>query len=87
MHRPAHPSLPLLFISLAPLYAQPWRDPSPHTVQMVTADKNLRLEVLDWGGSGKPLVLLAGGGDSAHVFDDFAPKLLREMKAFLSNLP
>jgi pimeloyl-ACP methyl ester carboxylesterase len=33
------------------------------------------LEVLDWGGSGRPLVLLAGGGDTAHVFDDFAPKL------------
>jgi pimeloyl-ACP methyl ester carboxylesterase len=33
------------------------------------------LEVLDWSGSGRPLVLLAGGGDTAHVFDDFAPKL------------
>ena len=37
--------------------------------------KGVRLEVLDWGGSGGPLVLLAGGGDTAHVFDDFAPKL------------
>jgi non-heme chloroperoxidase len=41
----------------------------------VTVDKNVRLEVLDWGGTGRPLVLLAGGGDTAHVFDDFAPKL------------
>ena len=31
--------------------------------------------MLDWGGSGTPLVLLAGGGDTAHVYDDFAPKL------------
>lgn len=31
--------------------------------------------MLDWGGSGRPLVLLAGSGDSAHVFDDFAVKL------------
>jgi non-heme chloroperoxidase len=31
--------------------------------------------VLDWGGSGRPLVLLAGLGDTAHVFDEFAPKL------------
>jgi pimeloyl-ACP methyl ester carboxylesterase len=38
-------------------------------------EKDVRLEVLDWGGSGRPLVLLAGGGDTAHVFDDFAPKL------------
>jgi pimeloyl-ACP methyl ester carboxylesterase len=37
--------------------------------------KNVRLEVLDWGGSGRPLMLLAGGGDTAHTFDDFAPRL------------
>jgi pimeloyl-ACP methyl ester carboxylesterase len=41
----------------------------------VTVEKGVRLEVLDWGGSGRPLVLLAGGGNTAHVFDDFAPKL------------
>ena len=38
-------------------------------------EKGVRLEVLDWGGSGRPLVLLTGRGDTAHVFDDFAPKL------------
>jgi pimeloyl-ACP methyl ester carboxylesterase len=38
-------------------------------------EKGVRLEVLDWGGSGRPVVLLAGSGHSAHVFDDFAPKL------------
>ena len=35
----------------------------------------MRLEVLDWGGSGPALLLLAGGGDTAHVFDDLAPTL------------
>jgi len=44
-------------------------------MQLIDVDKNVRLEVLDWGGSGQPVVLLAGGGDTAHVFDDFAPKL------------
>ncbi len=68
----------LLVSVVVPLHAQQpaaWKDPSPHTTQFVTVDKNVRLEVLDWGGSGRPLVLLAGGGDTAHVFDDFAPKL------------
>src|SRR2546430_10403168 len=51
-----------------------WQDPSPHITQFVTVDKNVRLEVLDWGGSGRPLVLLAGGGDTPHAFDDFAPQ-------------
>jgi non-heme chloroperoxidase len=49
--------------------------PSPRTTRFVTVEKGVRLEVLDWRGSGRPLVLLAGGGDTAHVFDDFAPKL------------
>ena len=69
----------MLFAALlAPLYSQhtaSWRDPSPHTAKFVTVEKNVRLEVLDWGGSGRPVVLLAGGGNTAHVFDEFAPKL------------
>jgi pimeloyl-ACP methyl ester carboxylesterase len=52
-----------------------WHDPSPHSIRVVTVDKSVPLEVLDWGGSGRPVVLLAGGGNTAHVFDDFAPKL------------
>jgi pimeloyl-ACP methyl ester carboxylesterase len=40
------------------------------------------LEVLDWGGAGRPLVLLPGGGDTAHVFDDFAPKLTRDFHVY-----
>ena len=52
-----------------------WKDPSPHTVRMVTVDKDVSLETLDWGGSGRALVLLAGLGNSAHIFDKFAPKL------------
>jgi pimeloyl-ACP methyl ester carboxylesterase len=69
----------MLVVSLmVPLHVQQrpaWKDSSPHTTRFVTVDKRVRLEVLDWGGSGRPLVLLAGGGDTAHVFDDFAPKL------------
>lgn len=50
-------------------------DPTPHTVQFVTVDKDVKLEVLDWGGSGRPVVLLTGLGNNAHVYDKFAPKL------------
>jgi pimeloyl-ACP methyl ester carboxylesterase len=34
----------------------------------------VKLEVLDWGGSGPPLVFLAGLQDVAHGFDDLAPR-------------
>jgi pimeloyl-ACP methyl ester carboxylesterase len=52
-----------------------WKDPSKHYVQFVTVDRDVQLEVLDWGGVGRPVVLLAGFGNSAHVFDEFAEKL------------
>jgi non-heme chloroperoxidase len=41
----------------------------------ITAEPGVRLEVKDWGGVGKPVVLLAGLGGTLHVFDDFAPQL------------
>lgn len=50
-------------------------DQSPHTASFVSVEAGVKLEVLDWGGSGKSLVLLAGLGNDAHVFDQFAPKL------------
>ncbi|HTM12576.1 MAG TPA: alpha/beta hydrolase [Bryobacteraceae bacterium] len=52
-----------------------WQDPSGHQVQFVTVEKDVRLEVLDWGGTGRPVVLL-GGYTTAHMFDEIAPKLL-----------
>ena len=50
-------------------------DNSPHRVQFVQVETNVKLEVLDWGGSGRPIVLLTGLGDNAHVFDTFAVRL------------
>ena len=51
-------------------------DPTPHRVQLVTVAPNVKLEVLDWGGSERPLVLIAGAGNTAHIFDQFAIKLV-----------
>lgn len=38
------------------------------------------LEYVDYGGSGSPLVLLAGLGNTAHVFSGFAPRLADEFR-------
>jgi len=46
-----------------------------YTEQFVAVQPDVKLQVLDWGGSGRPLVLLAGLGSTAHEFDRFAPKL------------
>ncbi len=65
-----------LFV-VAQIESSPWHDPSSHSVQFVTVDDGVRLEVLDWGGTGRNIVLLTGSGNTAHVFDDFAQKLTR----------
>ncbi len=67
----------VLLAAATPASPQPveWKDPSAHIVKFVPVDTDVQLEVLDWGGSGPALVLLAGLGDTAHVFDDFAPML------------
>jgi non-heme chloroperoxidase len=59
----------------------PWHDPSPHQVRWVTADSSVRLEVLDWGGSGPPLVLLACYL-TAHAYDEIAPKLTDQFHVY-----
>jgi non-heme chloroperoxidase len=53
-------------------------DSSPHRVQMVMVEPGVQLEVLDWGGSGRPLIFLAGAGDTAHRFDGFAPQFNKQ---------
>ena len=35
-----------------------WSDPSPHRTLFVTVEKNVQLEVLDWGGWESPLFFL-----------------------------
>jgi pimeloyl-ACP methyl ester carboxylesterase len=57
-----------------------WTDPSPHTQQFVAVDSNTSIELLDWGGSGRPLVLLAQLGQTAHIYDEWAPKLARRYR-------
>jgi non-heme chloroperoxidase len=59
-----------------------WRDPSPHTVQFMSVEDKIKLEVLDWGGSGRPVILLAGLGNTAHAFDKFAPNLTAQYHVY-----
>jgi len=55
---------------------------SSHTSHFIPVDKDVRLEVLDWGGSGRAIVLVTGLGDTAHVFDKFAPKLTADYHVY-----
>ena len=54
------PTAATVLLCLCHTVVAEWRDPSPHRIQFVTVDEGVRLEVLDWGGTGRPVVLLAG---------------------------
>jgi hypothetical protein len=68
--------------ALAAYSLAPWHDPSPHQVLHIHVSGPVQLEVLDWGGQGEPLVFLAGGGNTAHVYDGFAPRFTRGFHVF-----
>lgn len=50
-----------------------WRDTTPHTANFIQVQRGVKLHYLDFGGDGPPLVFLAGLGNTAHAWDDFAP--------------
>lgn len=40
----------------------------------------VRLHYRDWGGSGEAVILLAGLGNTARIYDSFAPELARDFR-------
>ena len=57
-----------------------WVDPSSHRERLVRVEADVDVEVLDWGGAGRTLVLLAQLGQTAHIYDDWAPRLARSYR-------
>lgn len=55
-----------------------WHDSASHEVHSIPVDQGVQLEVLDFGGSGSPILLLPGLGATAHSFDELAPLLARK---------
>ena len=53
----------------------PPKTSSSAPTEFVEVAPGVKLQVLDWGGTGRPVVLLAGLGGTAHAFDAFAEKL------------
>ena len=45
-----------------------------YQTKFVSGITNNKIEILDFGGTGRPILFLTGLGNSAHVFIDFAPK-------------
>jgi len=55
--------------------------PAP-TEQMVSVAPDVKLQVLDWGGTGRPMIFFSGLGDDAHVYDKFAPQFTEKYHVY-----
>ncbi len=69
--------LVLLFLS-APVFGKE----NSSSSQYVEVDNGVQLEVVDWGGTGQPIVFLAGFGGTAHTFDGFAQRFTSKHRVF-----
>jgi pimeloyl-ACP methyl ester carboxylesterase len=47
----------------------------PTHVHFIEVEEGVKLEVVEWGGTGRPVVLLAGLGADAHVYARFSARL------------
>ncbi len=72
---------PISFARTAP--ADAWRlDASTHQPSLIRADDGTFIEVLDFGGSGPPLLFVAGQNATGHVFDAFAARLTAKHRVY-----
>jgi pimeloyl-ACP methyl ester carboxylesterase len=74
-----------IFISFVSLFILIWRCSNKSnitTTRSIQVEPEVKLEVINWGGGGIPLIFLAGLGHTAHVFDEFAPQLTDKYYVF-----
>lgn len=60
----------------------PPADSAAHKTSFITTSDGVRLEVLDYGGQGSPILLISGAGRTAHDFDALAPRLAARHRVF-----
>lgn len=70
----------LLFVGL--LNAQTEETIQPPEVRFVPLEPGVRLELLDWGGVGQPIMFLAGLGNTAHVYHNFAHHFTEDYRVY-----
>lgn len=71
-----------LFVAVTALNLAPALAAQSPRTRFVSVEQGVTLEVLDWGGSGVPIVLLAGRGQTAHSFNQFAPLLAQHFRVY-----
>jgi len=83
MEQPAHaPGPHRHFSSVAPDAALTRTQETKAKAQFIEVEPGVVLEVLDWGGTGRPVVLIEGLGSTAHAFESFAIDLNKSFHVY-----
>jgi pimeloyl-ACP methyl ester carboxylesterase len=72
--------LVLAATSVAAAAQERWIDPSSHVQRKITVDAETTVEVLEWRGPGRAVILLAQLGQTAHIYDDWAASLAHDYR-------
>lgn len=57
-------------------------DTTAHSIRFITVQPGVKVEVLDYGGTGRAVVFLAALGPDAHDWDKFAPKFIGQYHVY-----
>lgn len=56
-----------------------------YQTKFVSGSTKNKIEIVDFGGTGKPILFLTGLGNSAYVFADFAPKFCDKFHVYVMS--
>jgi pimeloyl-ACP methyl ester carboxylesterase len=70
----------ILIFSCQPSKRQDKMEATPIFEERFIQNREVKLHYLDWGGSGQPLVLIHGLGDSPYIFEDIAAILKNDFR-------
>ncbi|MGI4020196.1 MAG: alpha/beta fold hydrolase, partial [Janthinobacterium lividum] len=51
-------------------------------IEFIDVGNHVNLEVIDWGGTGDPILFLSGLGLTAHIYSDFAPQFSNKFHVY-----
>jgi pimeloyl-ACP methyl ester carboxylesterase len=77
--------IPLLLMFTSPVFAQ-GQGLKPVSTHMIEVETGVTLHVVDWGGTGDPLLFLPSWASTSHVFDEFAPRFANEHHVLVMNV-
>ena len=66
--------IPLLLMFTSRVFARGESLKPVSTTHMIEVETGVTLHVVDWGGTGDPLLFLPSWASTSHIFDEFAPR-------------